>query len=182
MSCRYPLHTRDYVIKLLEQDAAESKGWREEDRTLEEGTSSEEKDLSEGVVSVSVIAYGFILLEFQLRLLVSIHFHSFIFIHFHILNFSNAFFQKRLKSITSRDGKQWIFCKGCKKETSYAGWSTHCFTHHSKVNGKANADAGDTDDDGSRSKTQPKAKAGAEKTGRSKKGPAAKKKTSPRGS
>ena len=56
MSCRYPLHTRDYLIKLLEQDAAESKGWREEDRTLEEGTSSEEKELSEGVVSVSVIA------------------------------------------------------------------------------------------------------------------------------
>ena len=68
--------------------------------------------------------------------------------------------------ITCRDGKQFIFCKGCNKETSYAGWSQHCITHHSKVNGKANADAGDEDDDGSRSKTQPKAKAGAEKTGR----------------
>ena len=73
--------------------------------------------------------------------------------------------------------------KGCNKETSYAGWSQHCITHHSKVNGKANADDGDKDDDdGSRSKTQPKAKAGAKKTGRLKKGPAAKKKTSPRGS
>ena len=84
--------------------------------------------------------------------------------------------------ITCRDGKQFILCKGCKKETSYAGWSQHCITHHSKVNGKANADAGDTDDDGSRSKTQPKAKASAKKTGPLKKGPPAKKKTSPRGS
>ena len=53
------------------------------------------------------------------------------------------------------------------------------------MHGKANADDGDKDDDdddGSRSKTQPKAKAGAEKTGRLKKGPAAKKTTSPRGS
>ena len=37
-------------------------------------------------------------------------------------------------------------------------------------------DEDDDDDDGSRSKTQPKAKAGAKKTGRLKKGPAAKKK------
>ena len=44
--------------------------------------------------------------------------------------------------ITCRDGKQFIFCKGCKKKTSYAGWSQHCITHHSKVNGKANADDG----------------------------------------
>ena len=82
--------------------------------------------------------------------------------------------------ITCRDGKQLIFCKGCKTETSYAGWSQHCITHHSKVNGEANADAGDKDDDGSRSKTQPKAKASAKKTGRLKKGPPVKKKTSPR--
>ena len=65
--------------------------------------------------------------------------------------------------------------KRCKKETSYAGWSQHCIIHHSKVNGKANADVGDKDDDGSRSKTQSTAKAGAKKTGRLKKGPAAKK-------
>ena len=52
------------------------------------------------------------------------------------------------------------------------------------MNGKANADDGDKDDDGSRSrsKTQPKAKAGAKKTGRLKKGPAAKKKASLKGS
>ena len=63
--------------------------------------------------------------------------------------------------ITCRDGKQLIFCKGCNKETSYAGWSQHCITHHSKVNGKANADDGDKDDDDrSRSKPQPKAKDG----------------------
>ena len=50
------------------------------------------------------------------------------------------------------------------------------------MNGKANADDGDNDDDdGSRSKTQPKAKADANKTGRLKKGPAAKKKTSLKG-
>ena len=86
--------------------------------------------------------------------------------------------------ITSRDGKQYIFCKGCNKKTSYAGWSTYCFTHHSEVNGKANADDGDKDDDddGSRSKPRPKAKAGARKTRCLKKGPAATKKTSPRGS
>ena len=85
--------------------------------------------------------------------------------------------------ITSSDGKQYIFCKGCNKETSYAGWSTHCFTHHSRVNGKANADDDGKDGDGgSRSKPRPKAKAGAKKTGGLKKGPAAKKKTSPRGS
>ena len=84
--------------------------------------------------------------------------------------------------ITCRDGKQFIFCKGCKKETSYADWSQHCITHHSKVNGKANADAGDEDDDGSRSKTQPKAKATAKKTEFLKKGPPVKKKTSSRGS
>ena len=74
-----------------------------------------------------------------------------------------------------------FFAREVKKETSYAGWSQHCITHHSKVNGKTNADDGDKDDDGSRSKTQPKAKAGAKKTGCLKKGPAAKKKTSPRG-
>ena len=63
--------------------------------------------------------------------------------------------------ITCRDGKQLIFRKGCNKETSYAGWSPHCITHHSKVNGKANADDGDKDDDDrSRSKPQPKAKDG----------------------
>ena len=51
------------------------------------------------------------------------------------------------------------------------------------MNGKANADDGGKDgDDGSRSKPRPKAKAGAKKTGGLKKGPAAKKKTSPRGS
>ena len=86
-------------------------------------------------------------------------------------------------NITSRDGKQWIFCKGCKKETSYAGWSTHCLIHHSKVNGKVNAHVGDKkDDDRSRSKPRPKAKAGAKKAGGLKNGPAAKKKTSPKGS
>ena len=85
--------------------------------------------------------------------------------------------------ITSRDGKQWIFCKGCKKETSYGGWSTHCLIHQSKVNGKVNAHVGDKkDDDRSRSKPRPKAKAGAKKAGGLKNGPAAKKKTSPRGS
>ena len=51
------------------------------------------------------------------------------------------------------------------------------------MNGKANADDGDKDDDeGSRSKPQPKAKAGAKKTRCLKKGPAAKKKASPKGS
>ena len=33
--------------------------------------------------------------------------------------------------ITRRDGQQVIFRRGCKKETSYAGWSKHCITHHS---------------------------------------------------
>ena len=85
--------------------------------------------------------------------------------------------------ITSRDGKQVFFSKGCNKETSYAGWSPHCITHHSKVNGKAHADDGDEDDyDGSRSKPQPKAKAGAKKTRCLKKGPTTKKKTPPKGS
>ena len=51
------------------------------------------------------------------------------------------------------------------------------------MNGKANAGEGDkNDDDCPRSKAQPKAKARAKKIGRLKKGPAAKKKTSPRGS
>ena len=84
--------------------------------------------------------------------------------------------------IMCRDGQQVIFCKRFNKETSYAGWSKHCITHHSKVNGKAHADDRDKDDDGFRSKTQPKVKAGSKKTGCLKKGPAAKKKTSPRGS
>ena len=85
--------------------------------------------------------------------------------------------------ITRRDGQQVIFWKGCNKETSYASWSTHSFTYESKVNGKANADDGGKDgDDGSLSKPRPKAKAGAKKRGGLKKGPAAKKKTSPRGS
>ena len=48
--------------------------------------------------------------------------------------------------ITSRDEQQFIFCKECNKETSYAGWSTHCITHDSKVNGIANADDGGKDD------------------------------------
>ena len=61
--------------------------------------------------------------------------------------------------ITRRDGQQVIFRRGCKKETSYAGWSKHCITHHSQVNGKADVDDGDKDDDGgSRSKKQPKRK------------------------
>ena len=48
---------------------------------------------------------------------------------------------------------------------------------------RTNADGGNTDDDdGSRSKPQPKAKAGAKKTECLKKGPTAKKKTSPKGS
>ena len=52
----------------------------------------------------------------------------------------------------------------------------------SNVHGKkANADDGD-DDNGCRSKTQPKAKGGAKKTICSKKGSATKKKTSPSGS
>ena len=50
------------------------------------------------------------------------------------------------------------------------------------MNGKTNTDDGAKDDDGSRSKPRPKAKAGAKKTGGLKNGPAAKKKTSPRGS
>ena len=62
------------------------------------------------------------------------------------------------EDITCRDGKQLIFCKGCNKETCYAGWSQHCITHTSKLNGKANVDDGDKDDDGPRSKTQPKSK------------------------
>ena len=61
--------------------------------------------------------------------------------------------------ITRRDGQQVIFCKIFNKETSYAGWSKHCITHHSQVNGKADVDDGDKDDDGgSRSKKQPKRK------------------------
>ena len=47
---------------------------------------------------------------------------------------------------------------------------------------RTNADGGNKDDDDSRSKPQPKAKAGAKKTGYLKRGPAAKKKTPPRGS
>ena len=51
------------------------------------------------------------------------------------------------------------------------------------INGKVNAHVGDKkDDDRSRSKPRPKAKAGAKKAGGLKNGPAAKKKTSPRGS
>ena len=53
----------------------------------EEVTDSEEKELTEGVVSVSVIAQCALLLQFQLRLLVSTHFHSFIFIHFHSFSY-----------------------------------------------------------------------------------------------
>ena len=85
--------------------------------------------------------------------------------------------------ITRRDGQQVIFRRGCKKETSYAGWSKHCITHHSQVNGKADVDDGDKDDDGggSRSKKQPKAKAGAKKTVW-KKGPARRKRPSRGGS
>ena len=84
-----------------------------------------------------------------------------------------------------KDGQKLVYCKGCKGDYSYAGWAHHCekYHNHSKVNGKANADDGDKDDDeGSRSKPQPKAKAGAKKTGCLKKEPAAKKKTSPKGS
>ena len=63
------------------------------------------------------------------------------------------------------------------------------------MNGEANADDGDKDDDdvswrkpqpnaqaGAKKKPQPKAKAGAKKTERLKKEPTAKKKTSPKGS
>ena len=51
------------------------------------------------------------------------------------------------------------------------------------MNGKVNAHVGDKkDDDRSRSKPRPKAKAGAKKAGGLKNGPAAKKKTSPKGS
>ena len=61
-----------------------------------------------------------------------------------------------LRGDMQRWKQQLIFCKGCIKETSSAGWSQHCITHHSKVNVKPNAVDGDKDDDGSRSKPQPK--------------------------
>ena len=51
------INLRESSVKigtLSEQTAAEGKGWRKEGRRLEEWTSSEEKDLSEGVVSMSV--------------------------------------------------------------------------------------------------------------------------------
>ena len=41
-----------------------------------------------------------------------------------------------LRGDMQRWKQQLIFCKGCIKETSSAGWSQHCITHHSKVNGK----------------------------------------------
>ena len=104
--------------------------------------------------------------------------------------------------ISFKDGQKLVYCKGCKGAYSYAGWAHHCgkhhatvqncIAHHSKVEGKANADDGDKDDDeGSRSKPQPKAKAGAKKKPQRKakggakktkclKGPTAKKKTSPK--
>ena len=99
--------------------------------------------------------------------------------------------------ISFKDGQKLVYCKGCKGDYSYAGWAHHCEKHHnhSKVNGKANADDGDKDDDegsrskpqpkakaGAKKKPQPKAKAGAKKTECLKKGPTAKKKTSPTGS
>ena len=93
---------------------------------LEEGTNSEEKDLPEGVVSASVIAQCTLLNKFNSVFsfpLMFIHFHVFSYqsitsfpfhfyshfpctprldlnhsIHFHMLNFSNALFQTRLKS------------------------------------------------------------------------------------
>ena len=99
--------------------------------------------------------------------------------------------------ISFKDGQKLVYCKGCKGDYSYAGWAHHCEKHHNhfKVNGKANADDGDKDDDeGSRSKPQPRAKAGAQKKPQPKakagakkteclrKGPTAKKTTSPKGS
>merc|ERR1712100_694986 len=49
---------------------------------IEEGISREEKDLSEGVVSVSLIAQCVLLLQFQFRLFVSI-----VFIHLHTFSY-----------------------------------------------------------------------------------------------
>ena len=118
--------------------------------------------------------------------------------------------------ISFKDGQKLVYCKGCKENYSYAGWAHHCGKHH--PNAVRTADVKDDgtgsdesrrkpsahggkpkagqrkDDEGSRSKPHPKAKAGAEKKPQPKakagakkteclrKGPAAKKKTSPKGS
>ena len=59
--------------------------------------------------------------------------------------------------ISYKDGQKLVHCKGCKQNSSYAGWADHCGKHHatvqycipqhSKMNGEANADDGDKDDD-----------------------------------
>ena len=83
--------------------------------------------------------------------------------------------------IISRDGQQFVFCKGCKKETSYAGWSQHCTTYHAHKDGKTDVDDDDDDKDGDRSqskkqpKAKPQAKVAAKKTVRKMKGPSTKK-------
>ena len=70
-----------------------------------------------------------------------------------------------------RDGKWLIFCKACKKEYSYAGWSGHCSTHHAPKDDDGDVPVDDDDDkngnDGSQRKErpmQPKAKAATQKT------------------
>ena len=78
-----------------------------------------------------------------------------------------------------RDGKWLIFCKACKKEYSYAGWSGHCSTHHAPKDDDGDVLLDDDDkngDDGSQSKRRPKpkAKAATQKTAGKGKRPAAK--------
>ena len=81
-------------------------------------------------------------------------------------------------AITSRNGQQFVHCKGCKKELSYAGWAQHCNNHHPPKEGEAQVDDNDANDgnDGSQNTKQPKAKAAAKKTGSKQSGPTAKKK------
>ena len=51
-------------------------------------------------------------------------------------------------AVTTRDGKEYVWWKGCKRDWSYANWGSHCTKYHpEKVPDKHDGDDDDDDDD-----------------------------------
>ena len=66
--------------------------------------------------------------------------------------------------LASRDGQQFVYCKGSKNEYSYANWAQQCTAHHTRKDGKTDPDDDDGNSDGAQRRKQPKAHLPATKT------------------
>ena len=50
-------------------------------------------------------------------------------------------------AVTTRDGKEYVWCKGCKRDWSYANWASHCTKYHPEKVPDKHAGEDDDDDD-----------------------------------